>query len=188
MDKSKNKIAFKNKKKNMLSSFTWTLILIIVFIISLLVSFTIEDNTLKICYWLVVFLLALTIFNIILSVQYYIDLRNQEGIRGPRGAPGRKGPPGPQGVCGVSDKCGLDNCQDRILDEIQNAYPEINPECLRDVKMCNSSDQKEKASVLQKEIETLVNKCKTSKDPLNAFLDKIRPHIESLGENGHTTD
>jgi hypothetical protein len=172
----------------MLSSFSWTLLLIIVFIISLLVSFTIEDNTLKICYWLVVFLLALTVFNIILSIQYYIDLRNQEGIRGPRGPPGRKGSSGSQGVCGLADKCGLDNCQDRIFDEMQSAYPEINPECLRDAKMCNSPDQKEKVKVLQKEIDTLVNKCKTSKDPLNVFLKKIRPHIESLGENGHTTD
>lgn len=171
-----------------MNSFSWTFLLIIVFVISLLVSFTIEDKTLKICYWLVVFLLALTIFNIILSIQYYIDLRNQEGIRGPRGPPGRKGAVGSPGVCGLADQCGIDNCHERIYTEIQSAYPEIEPDCLRDAKMCQSQDQKEKVSVLQKEINKLVTKCKTSKDPINTFLRKIRPQIEEMTENGHTTD
>jgi len=171
-----------------MDSFLWTLLLIVVFVMSLLVSFTIEDKTLKICYWLVVFLLALTIFNIILSIQYYIDLRNQEGIRGSRGPPGRKGSIGSPGVCGLADKCGIDNCQERILAEIQAAYPEIEPDCLRNAKMCQSQDQKEKVGVLQREMSKLVNKCKTSKDPLNTFLRKIRPQIEGMAENGHTTE
>ena len=170
-----------------MNSFTWTLLLIVVFIISLLVSFTIEDKTLKICYWLVVFLLALTIFNIILSVQYYIDLRNQEGIRGPRGPQGRKGPQGSPGVCGLADKCGLDNCEGRIYDVVLAAYPEVNPECLKDIKMCESYDQ-EKVKIIKNEVDKLVKKCESSKDPMNVFLKKIRPQIDGLKENGHTTD
>lgn len=166
-------------------SFSWTLLLIIIFIISLLFSFTIEEKTLKICYWLVIFLLALTIFNIILSVQYYIDLRNQRGIKGPRGPKGKKGPKGVSGVCALEDECGISNCRHKIVQVVQNAYPELEPKCLDDIKMCSSPDQKEKVMVLQKEIAKLEKECQNTTDPINIFIQKIEPQIESLGGNGN---
>jgi hypothetical protein len=168
-------------------SFFWTLLLIIIFIITLIFSFTIEEGTLKICYWLVVFLFGLTLFNIILSVSYYIKLRNDPGVKGPRGPPGRKGPRGIPGTCAMEDECNRDSCRSKIEDAVKLAFPEIDSACLRDIKQCMSADQKEQVSVLSKQIDILEAQCKTSKDPVNAFIDKIKPQIQKLTTNGNTT-
>ncbi len=164
--------------------FSWTILLILIFILSLLFSFTIEENTLKICYWLVVFLFGLTIFNIILSVQYYIQLRNDPGIKGPRGPPGRKGPIGLPGVCAIDDECGKDSCRKKITEAVQDAFPEIDGNCLTNVEECMSEDQKTLVRVIQKEIDKLEGKCKTTDDPVSVFVNKIRPQIAALGGNG----
>jgi hypothetical protein len=164
--------------------FSWTLLLIVIFIITLIFSFTIEEKTLKICYWLVVFLLALTVFNIVLSIQYYVELRNDPGIKGPRGPPGRKGPKGIPGVCSMETECGVDKCRERIVQAVQSAYPEINSNCLKDAQQCLSNDQKEKVIILQKEIDKLEAKCKNTADPINVFISKIKPQLELLTGNG----
>ena len=165
--------------------FSWTLLLIVVFVISLIFSLTIEERTLKICFWLVMFLLGLTVFNIYLSIQYYIELRNDPGLKGPRGPPGRKGPKGIPGVCTVEAECETGKCREKIVEAVQSAYPEIEPDCLSDLKMCMSSDQKEKVIILNKEIDKLEAKCKTSTDPVGVFVTKIRPQIEALAGNGN---
>jgi hypothetical protein len=167
--------------------FSWTLLLIIIFIITLIFSLTIEEKTLKICFWLVMFLLALTIFNIILSVQYYIELRNDPGIKGPRGPPGRKGPKGSPGNCSLDTECGTDKCRERIIKAVQDAYPELDPGCITDAKQCLSDDQKEKANIIRKEIDKLESKCKLSQDPVNVFIDKIKPQLQYLTSNGQAS-
>ncbi len=169
-------------------SFMWTLLLIIIFIITLLFSFTIEEGTLKICYWLVVFLLGLTIFNIILSVQYYIKLRNDPGIKGPRGPPGRKGPKGLPGTCSITAECGADICRKKIEEAVKVAFPEIDIKCLSDIKECSSPDQKAQVMVLNKQIDILEKQCKTSGDPVSVFIEKIKPQITALSGNGNTTE
>ena len=169
-------------------TFMWTLLLIIIFILTLLFSFTIEEGTLKICYWLVVFLLGLTIFNIILSVQYYIKLRNDPGIKGPRGPQGRKGPKGLPGVCSVSADCDAFNCRKKIEDVVKIAFPEIDSKCISDIKECKSPDQKAQVMILNKQIDILEKQCKTSGDPVNAFIEKIKPQITRLAKNGNTTE
>ena len=169
-------------------SFIWTLLLIIIFILTLLFSFTIEEGTLKICYWLVVFLLGLTIFNIILSVQYYIKLRNDPGIKGPRGPSGRKGPKGQPGVCSMEDECGKDTCRKKIQDAVKIAFPEIDSECIENVNQCMSPDQKEQVAILNKQIDALEKQCKASTDPVSVFINKIKPQITKLAGNGNTTD
>jgi hypothetical protein len=163
---------------------SWTLLLIIVFITSMIFSFTIEEKTLKICFWLVMFLLGLTLFNIILSIQYYIELRNDPGLKGPRGPAGRKGPKGMPGVCSVDVECGTEKCRERILKALQAAYPEIDPGCLANANQCLSNDQKEKVGVLTKEVDKLEAKCKLSQDPVNIFVDKIKPQLQYLTGNG----
>jgi hypothetical protein len=168
-------------------SFFWTLLLIIIFVITLMFSFTIEEGTLKICYWLVVFLLGLTIFNIILSVSYYIKLRNDPGVKGPRGPPGRQGPRGIPGTCSISDECNKDYCRTKIEDAVKLAFPEIDGACLSDVQQCMSPDQKEQVMVLKKQIDTLESQCKKSKEPVSSFINKIKPQIQKLSTNGNTT-
>jgi hypothetical protein len=164
--------------------FSWTILLLLIFILSLLFSFTIEENTLKICYWLVIFLFALTIFNIILSVQYYIQLRNDPGIKGPRGPAGRKGPIGLPGVCAIDDDCGKESCRKKIKEAVQEAFPEIENSCLENVEECMSDDQRILVKVIQKEIDKLEANCKASEDPVSVFVNKIRPQITELGGNG----
>lgn len=165
--------------------FYWTLLIIVIFVISLIFSLTIEEKTLKICFWLVMFLLGLTIFNIILSIQYYIELRNDPGIKGPRGPPGRKGPKGSPGICSVDTECGTEKCRERIIQSLQTAYPELEPKCLADINQCMSNDMKEKVGILNKEIDKLESKCKKSSDPVNVFITKIKPQIEMLAGNGN---
>ena len=167
--------------------FSWTILLVFIFIVSLLFSLLIEENTLKICYWLVIFLLALAIFNIILSVQYYIKLRNDPGIKGPRGPAGRKGPKGIPGVCSMEDECGSDNCRKKIIEAVSQAYPEIDYRCLEDVQQCLSVDQREKSNILKKEIDILESKCKNSNDPVNVFVSRIKPQLDELSKNGNAS-
>ena len=167
-------------------SFIWTVLLIIIFLITLIFSFSIEEGTLKICYWLVVFLLALTIFNIILSIQYYVQLRNDPGIKGPRGPPGRKGPEGLPGMCTVEDQCGTDTCRARIVEVVKGIFPEIT--CLDDVKTCNDDDKKQQAILLNQQIDVLEAKCKKSTDPVSVFINKIRPQIDAMAGNGQASD
>ncbi len=164
--------------------FSWTVLLILIFILSLLFSFTIEENTLKICYWLVVFLFGLTIFNIILSVQYYIQLRNDPGIKGPRGPPGRKGPMGLPGVCAIDSDCGKETCGKKIKEAVQEAFPEIETSCLDNVNECMSDDQRFLVQVIKKEMNKLEAQCKYANEPVSVFINKIRPQIAELGGNG----
>ena len=166
----------------------WTLLLIVVFIVSLIFSFTIEEQTLKICFWLVMFLLALTVFNIALSIQYYIQLRNDPGIKGPRGPPGRKGPKGLPGTCSISAECGVDLCRKKIEDVVKIAFPEIDVKCLSNINECSSPDQKAQVMILNKQIDILEKQCKTSSDPVSVFIEKIKPQIASLSSNGNTTE
>ena len=169
-------------------NFIWTLLLIVIFIITLIFSFSIEDSTLKICYWLVVFLLGLTIFNIILSISYYVKLRNDPGIKGPRGPPGKKGPKGSPGTCLMDDECTRDSCRTKIEETVKISFPEIDAKCLSDVSQCLSPDQKEQSSIIRKQIDILEEQCKKSTDPVSIFVNKIKPQIAQMATNGNTTE
>jgi len=168
-------------------SFIWTVLLIIIFLITLIFSFSIEDGTLKICYWLVVFLLGLTIFNIILSVSYYVKLRNDPGIKGPRGPPGRKGPKGIPGMCAMEDECGRDSCRSKIEDAVKLSFPDIDEKCLKNLDQCQSPDQREQISIISRQIDTLEKLCRQSTDPVSIFVSGIKPQIAEMSGNGKAT-
>lgn len=108
--------------------------LIVLFFLAILLNSFIESGKLKIMYWLVVILLFVSIFNIYLTTNYYIKLRNNPGIRGERGDPGLQGDKGSRGVCVINTKCmGTEQCRDlidkKILEMstkyISEEYPEI---------------------------------------------------------------
>jgi hypothetical protein len=117
-------------------------------------------------------------------IQYYIELRNDPGIKGPRGPPGRKGPMGLPGVCAIDDECGKDSCRKKITEAIQEAFPEIESSCLDNVEECMSDDQRVLVQVIKKEIDKLEANCKASDDPVSVFVNKVRPQIALLGDNG----
>jgi len=135
---------------------------------------------------MVIILLGLTIFNVILSIKYYVKLRNEKGIRGPRGPQGEKGMKGNRGVCAVSEKCSIDDCRGRIMDIVISNFPEIDSKCLDNLRECQSPDQREKAEPLIKLVNDLTKKCQTTQLPPSEFFRKIRPQLELLKSNGHT--
>ena len=65
-----------------------------VFGVAVLIAISIQDNNLKICFWLSLILIIVCLINLNLSISFYIKLRNDKGIQGPRGERGDKGPKG----------------------------------------------------------------------------------------------
>ena len=104
----------------------YTNIVVGLLIISIVFNQFIEDNTLKLCFWLLIFLLFITISNIYMSFYYYKKLRENDGMMGPRGDTGREGPKGSNGVCKLSTSCGISNCRKVIEREFTNIFPEYN--------------------------------------------------------------
>ena len=87
-----------------------------------LIGFSIKDYNFKICYWLSVALVLITIINLNMSIGFYIRLRNEKGISGQRGERGDKRPKGFPGRCelNLDAKCGIKNCISKIQDELGN--------------------------------------------------------------------
>ena len=113
-------------------SFENTKLLIIFAVLAIvnLIGFSIKDFNFKICYWLSIALILITIINLNMSIGFYIRLRNEEGIPGKRGERGDKGPKGFPGRCelNLEAKCGVKNCVSKIQDELSkrcNHYAEI---------------------------------------------------------------
>lgn len=148
-------------------------------------SFFIEDSNLKLCYWLVILLLALTLFNIVLSITYYTKLRNEPGIPGPRGPRGAKGAKGPNGRCTVSDKCNIneETCHQRLIDMAHDIFPHIRKTCIGDVGRCKS-EEKSTGEPLSKLVGKLTEKCSTTKMAEPDFMKKVRPSLVRLQEDG----
>lgn len=160
-----------------------TLVIILLFVALLIFSFFIEDPNLKLCYWLVVMLMALTLFNIVLSYTYYTKLRNEPGIPGPRGPPGPKGAKGPSGVCSISEKCHIDGCRDKIVNLAHDIFPNVPKSCLSNVGHCSQEDIG-LAKPVTSMIDNLTYKCKKTKMAEPDFMKRIRPSLVRLHEDG----
>ena len=91
------------KVKGVNLTLTQIIIMLFVIVVLILIGVTIDDNNIKISYWLTMGLLLFTILNIYLTVIYYIEIRERKGERGP------KGPKGERGVKGDPGTCSLDN-------------------------------------------------------------------------------
>jgi len=92
---------------------------------SIILSKFIVDKDLQAIYWLIVFLLTVTVGNIYMTFTYYIKLRNEPGVKGERGSPGEKGQKGSNGVCTIDTSCGsIQNCRDFIEEVFMEELPE----------------------------------------------------------------
>ena len=92
---------------------------------AIILSRFIIDPGLQALYWLIVFLLTVTVGNIYMTFHYYIKLRNEPGVRGERGDPGPKGQLGSNGVCSIDTSCGsIQNCNDFIEEIFMEELPE----------------------------------------------------------------
>lgn len=163
-------------------SVNFALIIVLIFIVLLIFSFFIEDSNLKLCYWLVVMLLALTIFNIILSYTYYTRLREEPGVQGPRGPAGDPGPKGNPGVCTVSEKCNIQGCKQKIVDMAHDIFPNVSKRCLGNAHKC-SNKELSLGKPLNATVKKLTLRCQKTKMAEPDFMKSIRPIIR-LQEDG----
>jgi len=139
-----------------------------------LIGFSIKDHNFKICYWLSVALILITVINLNMSVGFYIRLRNDKGISGNRGKRGDKGAKGFPGRCelNLEAKCGVKNCISKIQDQLSkrcNHYGEI-------VAKRDYDRTTEEQQILEK-YQTWINiinkKCGTHTGNENDFFDTI---------------
>lgn len=95
--------------------FIGAITLICIIILGLNLSYNIESTVVYFLFWMLYLLTILTIINVILTLYYYIIMRNKKGppgLRGPQGDPGEQGKPG---------KCSID-CRDSLCNnQILNA-------------------------------------------------------------------
>ena len=102
-----------------------TIIALTIVFLSIIINKFIVDPQLQYIYWLVVFLLFVSVSNIYMTMHYYVKLRNEPGIKGERGDPGEKGQGGSTGVCEINTGCGaIQNCRDLIEEELLGLMPE----------------------------------------------------------------
>ena len=102
-----------------------TIIALTIVFLSIIINKFIVDPQLQYIYWLVVFLLFVSVSNIYMTMYYYVKLRNEPGIKGERGDPGEKGQVGSNGVCEINTGCGaIQNCRDLIEEELLELMPE----------------------------------------------------------------
>ena len=102
-----------------------TIIALTIVFLSIIINKFIVDPQLQYIYWLVVFLLFVSVSNIYMTIYYYTKLRNEPGIKGERGDPGGKGQVGSNGVCEINTGCGaIENCRNLIEEELLTLMPE----------------------------------------------------------------
>lgn len=154
----------------------------------MIISYFIDDANLRMCYWLVIVLFGLTIFNVVLSVQYYIKLRNERGIRGARGPSGERGEAGPQGVCAITEECGITDCRKNVVDMVYEKMDKHIPKsCLDNLNECKSDGQRELAEPLNIFIGQMEQECKRTEDPSIVFFSRVGAQLNEMKKNGHAS-
>lgn len=145
------------------------------FFLAIIVSQFIADRNIKIAYWLMLFLLHISLSNIYMSTYFYIKLRETPGIKGQRGDPGEMGSNGSNGVCVVSPSCGIANCRDLIDKEMVKQVPEYGT--IRN-KISGSimltDDEKRILSKLNDFIDILIPVCESGKMTKSEFVSHIK--------------
>ena len=102
-----------------------TVIAIIIVFVAIIIGQFIVNPTLQPVYWMLVFLLFVSVANIYMTFYYYIKLRNEPGIKGERGSPGLQGEGGGKGVCVINTQCdSIQLCDQFIKEHLKELLPE----------------------------------------------------------------
>ena len=155
----------------------WVYAVVYMFISIIIGQFFIEDD-LKLVYYMVSFLLYISLSNIYVSTKYYITLRNIPGIKGDRGDPGTEGQDGSNGVCIMSNKCGIVNCRKLIIDELTQKFPQyktIRKKLSSNIELTLS--QKTQLQKINTYIDILIPKCENYEHGLEQFKQIISKTI-----------
>lgn len=141
---------------------TRLLIMFGVFAVAVLIALSIQDNNLKICFWLSLVLGIVCLINLNLSLSFYIKLRNERGIQGPRGERGDKGPKGFPGRCelSISESGLIKHCKAKIINNLRkscNNYKETINKRFDD----RTVEEKQKLEIYHKWVNIITNECNT---------------------------
>ena len=126
------------------------------------------------------FLLYISCYNIYVTLEYYVKLRNNPGIKGERGDPGESGQNGADGVCSMAKNCGISNCRKLITDTIANKFPKykiIRKKQNRNVELNNK--EKKQLKNINSYIDILIPQCESfdSDNAINDFKKVIEKTI-----------
>ena len=155
----------------------WVYAVLYVFFSLIIGQFFIEDD-IKLIYYMVMFLLYISLTNIYTSTKYYIKLRNTPGIKGDRGDPGLTGSAGSDGVCVMSNACGIVNCRKLIIDTLTKKIPDYKK--IRRKQSSNielNSNDKKKLEKINYYIDILLPKCETYDKGATEFVTIIENTI-----------
>jgi hypothetical protein len=133
------------------------------------------DQKLKIIFFLVMFLLYVSCYNIYITFQYYIKLRNNPGIKGDRGDPGGRGTLGSDGVCSMAKNCGISNCRKLITDTISDKIPDYN--VIRKKQRKNielNSKEKKQLGHINQYIDILIPQCESYNSTTGNSIDEFK--------------
>ena len=145
------------------------------FFLAIIFSQFIVDQNLKITYWLMLFLLHVSLSNIYMSTYFYVKLRETPGVKGARGEPGGKGPKGSNGVCIVSPTCGIANCRGLIENEMIKRiveYKDIKAKINQSIML--NSDEKRILNKLNGYIDVLLPICESGEMSKAEFIGHIK--------------
>lgn len=147
---------------------------------AIILSRFIVDRGLQALYWLIVFLLTVSVGNIYMTLNYYIKLRNAPGVRGERGDPGPKGQKGSNGVCTIDTSCGsIQNCHDfteEIFMEQLPEYRRVVDKRNRDIKL-NTEDLKILSQV-NEYFEMIKSACESGRYSQQELRAKVKKSLE----------
>ena len=142
-----------------------TIIAIIIVFVAIIIGQFIVNPTLQPVYWMLVFLLYVSVANIYMTFYYYIKLRNEPGIKGERGSPGIKGEGGGKGVCVINTQCdAIQLCDDFIKKHLTTLLPAYEKvlDKQNNSQLLNNRDRSILSQV-QRYTEILKPKCESGK-------------------------
>jgi hypothetical protein len=102
-----------------------SILILIIIVLGLNLSATIETPIIYFLFWLLYIITILTIVNIVLSIYYYINVKNKRGPDGQRGPDGEQGEIGDVGKC--APNCRESLCTDGIITAIENYLTTLEP-------------------------------------------------------------
>lgn len=144
--------------------FYWLYSVLYIFLTIIISSLIIEQN-LKLIFFLIMFLLYISVYNIFITFEYYIKLRNNPGIKGDRGDPGEAGQDGNNGVCTMAKGCGIADCRKLIVDELSKNFPQyktIRRKISKSIELSNN--EKKQLRQINTYIDILIPQCEQASD------------------------
>jgi len=154
----------------------YTITILTVIFISIIISKFIVNPELQYIYWLVAFLLFISVSNIYMTIHYYVKLRNDPGIKGERGDSGEKGQSGSNGVCEINTSCdAIQDCRGLIEDRLMEKMPEFRAVRQKRDKDVETLDARDNSILRQVNgyISILEPKCKSGRYTLEEMTKLI---------------